>query len=133
MSADAESLTIVIAEDDDDDFLLTQHALSDARLLNRIQRVRDGQELLDYLQRRGAYEAPASSPRAGLILLDLNMPGMDGRAALEAIRASPALRHLAVVVLTTSKLDEDIVGSYEAGVNSFIRKPVRFDGLVEAF
>jgi two-component system response regulator len=129
----ADRLTIVIAEDDDDDFFLTEQALIESRVVNPIHRVRDGQELLDYLQHRGAYDDPDAFPLAGLVILDLNMPGMDGRVALETIRATPELRRLPVVVLTTSRLDEDIVAAYEAGVNSVIRKPVRFEGLVEAF
>ena len=124
--------TILIAEDDDDDFLLTEQALREARLLNPLQRVVDGQELMDYLTRREPYADRRMFPTPSLILLDLNMPRKDGREALQEIKSNDSLRRLPVVVLTTSKAEEDIVRSYELGVNSFIIKPVTFNGLVEA-
>lgn len=124
--------TILIAEDDEDDFILAEQALKEARLLNPLQRVLDGQELMEYLQHRGAFRDRARFPNPALILLDLNMPRKDGREALREIKASEELRHLPVVVLTTSKAEEDIVRSYDLGVNSFIIKPVSFTGLVEA-
>lgn len=124
--------TILIAEDDDDDFLLTEQALRETRLLNPLQRVVDGQQLMDYLQRLGPYRDRNAYPSPSLILLDLNMPRKDGREALREIKLSESLRHLPVVVLTTSKAEEDIVRSYDLGVNSFIIKPVTFGGLVEA-
>lgn len=123
---------LLMAEDDDDDFLLTQQALADARFHNQLYRVRDGEELLAYLRREGRWSDVRSSPTPELILLDLNMPRMDGREALREIKAAPHLRHLPIVVLTTSNADEDILRSYELGVSSFIRKPVSFSGLVEA-
>jgi CheY-like chemotaxis protein len=92
--------------------------------------VENGEELMDYLHRRGAFADPARSPRPGLILLDLNMPRKDGREALAEIKSDPALRQIPVVVLTTSKAEEDIYRTYDLGVNSFITKPVTFDGLV---
>lgn len=107
-------------------------ALKQARLLNQLFRVRDGEELMDYLRRRGAYQAPEKAPPPALILLDLNMPRKDGREALREIKADPELRHYPVVVLTTSTAEQDIVRSYQYGVNSFITKPVTFPGLVEA-
>jgi CheY-like chemotaxis protein len=124
--------TILIAEDDDDDFLLAEQALKEARLLNPLKRVLDGQELMDYLHHCGAYRDRAIFPSPALILLDLNMPRKDGREALREIKASEELRRLPVVVLTTSKAEEDIIRSYDLGVNSFIIKPVSFGGLVEA-
>ena len=124
--------TILIAEDDDDDFLLTEQALHEAKLLNPLARVADGQELMDYLERRGLYRARGAHPLPSLVLLELNMPRKDGREALREIKASRDLRHIPVVVLTTSKAEEDIVRSYDLGVNSFIIKPVTFAGLVEA-
>jgi Response regulators consisting of a CheY-like receiver domain and a winged-helix DNA-binding domain len=124
--------TILIAEDDDDDFLLTEQALGEAHLRNPLKRAADGQELMDYLERRGVYRDRKVFPDPALILLDLNMPRKDGREALREIKASPQLRHIPVVVLTTSKAEEDIVRSYELGVNSFIIKPVTFGGFVEA-
>src|SRR5689334_1051214 len=123
---------ILLAEDDDDDYLLTTQALQESRLINRIHRVHDGVELLEYLHRQGAYSNPASAPSPSLILLDLNMPRKDGREALREIKANPVLRRVPVVVLTTSTAQEDIVRSYDLGVNSFVSKPVSFQGLVEA-
>jgi two-component system, response regulator len=124
--------TILIAEDDDDDFLLTKDALREAHCLNPLQRVSDGEELLDYLRRRGRFHDRNAYPRPALILLDLNMPRKDGREALREIKSDEALRRVPVVVLTTSKAEEDILRSYDLGVNSFIIKPVTFQGLVEA-
>ena len=91
----------------------------------------DGEELLDYLRRRGKYADPKESPRPGLVLLDLNMPRKDGREALREIKSDPKLRDIPVVVLTTSKAEEDIARSYNLGVNSYITKPVKFSALVE--
>jgi CheY-like chemotaxis protein len=123
---------ILLAEDDDDDYLLTTQALQENRLINGIHRVHDGVELLEYLYRQGAYSNPASAPSPSLILLDLNMPRKDGREALREIKANALLRRVPVVVLTTSTAQEDIVRSYDLGVNSFVSKPVSFQGLVEA-
>ncbi|NNM32461.1 MAG: response regulator, partial [Gemmatimonadetes bacterium] len=124
------SVTILMADDDPDDRLMAQEALEEARLTNEIRFVSDGEELMDYLHRRNAYADPASSPRPGLILLDLNMPRMDGREALTEIKSDPRLRSIPVVMLTTSQAHADIVRSYDLGVNSFITKPVTFEGLV---
>ena len=110
---------------------MTRDALRDARLHNDLRIAIDGVDLMDYLKRRGRHENPADSPRPGLILLDLNMPRMDGREALAAIKQDPELRSIPVVILTTSKAEEDVVRSYDLGVNSFITKPVTFLGLVE--
>ena len=132
MANSPESVTILLAEDDDDDFFLTEQALREAHLLNPLQRVCDGEALMDYLHRRGAYRDPGKSPIPALILLDLNMPKKDGREALAEIKSAPELRHFPVVVLTTSKAEEHIVRSYQLGVNSFISKPVTFEGLVDA-
>ena len=123
---------ILYAEDDDDDFLLTEEAFEESRVRNTLRRVRDGEELMDYLFHRGAYQNPEDSPRPILILLDLNMPRKDGREALQEIKADPRLSSIPVVVLTTSKAEEDIVSTYTYGANSYIRKPVEFEGLVEA-
>jgi CheY-like chemotaxis protein len=124
-------ITILLADDDEDDRLMTRDALRDARLHNDLRFAIDGVDLLDYLHQRGPYEGGRDAPRPGLILLDLNMPRMDGREALAAIKRDPDLRSIPVVVLTTSKAEEDIVRSYDLGVNSFITKPVTFLGLVE--
>ncbi len=124
------SVVILMADDDPDDRELTREALTESRLANELRFVQDGVELMDYLRHRGAYAHGASAPRPGVILLDLNMPRMDGREALREIKADPDLRAIPVVVLTTSRAEEDIARSYELGANSFISKPVTFDGLV---
>jgi two-component system response regulator len=124
-------ITILLADDDEDDRLMTRDALRDARLHNDLRFVVDGVDLMDYLHRRGRHADPNDSPRPGMILLDLNMPRMDGREALGAIKGDESLRSIPVVVLTTSKAEEDIVRTYDLGVNSFITKPVTFLGLVE--
>ena len=126
-------ITILVCDDDEDDRMLTQQALEDAHISNSIRFVEDGEQLLDYLYQRGAYAGETGkAPRPGLILLDLNMPKIDGREALKTIKGDPALKDIPVVVLSTSRLDEDIARSYQLGVNSFITKPVTFSGLVEA-
>ncbi len=125
------SITIVLADDDPEDRSLAEEALKESRLVNDLRFVEDGEELLAYLQHRGRYSDPESAPRPGVILLDLNMPRMDGREALRAIKGDPQLRRIPVVVLTTSRAEEDIHRSYDLGVNSFIIKPVTFDALVE--
>lgn len=122
-------ITIVLADDDPDDRLLASEAMEESMLANALVTVEDGQQLLDYLHCTGAWEDRAPE-NPGLILLDLNMPRMDGRQALAEIRADPNLRRIPVVVLTTSKAEEDILRTYELGVNSFITKPVTFEGLV---
>lgn len=131
MHSQRRSVTILIADDDPDDRMLAIEAFEEARLLNDVRFVEDGEQLLDYLHRRGRYADPARSPRPGLILLDLNMPRMDGREALVEIKRDPSLRRIPVVVLTTSAAEEDILRSYDLGVNSFITKPVSFAALVE--
>jgi CheY-like chemotaxis protein len=120
-----------MADDDDDDCLLAREALAESRLANELYFVKDGEELMDYLYRRGKYVLESDSPRPGLILLDLNMPKKDGREALTLIKSDPNLRQIPVVVLTTSKAEEDIYRSYDLGANSFITKPVTFASLVE--
>jgi CheY-like chemotaxis protein len=131
MTEHAEAITILLAEDDPEDRLLTQEALHEARLVNELRFVQDGEELMDYLYHRGRYADAGSSPSPGLILLDLNMPKKDGREALKEIKADPALRRIPVVVLTSSKAEEDVLRSYELGVSSYITKPVSFASLVD--
>ena len=125
------SVVILMADDDEDDRLMAKEAFTEVKLLNFFHTVENGEELMDYLCRRGKYTDPAASPRPGLILLDLNMPKKDGRQALKEIKADPSLRSIPIVVLTTSKAEEDILRSYDLGVNSFIIKPVTFEGLVD--
>jgi CheY-like chemotaxis protein len=131
MTTDARPITILIADDDPDDRLLAQHALEKSRLANDLRFVEDGEELVDYLRRRGKYVDPATSPRPGLILLDLNMPRKDGREVLKEIKGDPRLKDIPVVVLTTSKAEEDVARTYSLGVNSYITKPVKFSALVK--
>lgn len=126
------SLTILMADDDPEDQEFAREALQEARLANDFRTVNDGVELMDYLHRRSAYADPGTSPRPGIILLDLQMPRMDGFEALEQIKSNPSLASIPVVILTTSGADEDIARSYQLRANSFIRKPVNFQGLVAA-
>ncbi|HXG58412.1 MAG TPA: response regulator [Thermoanaerobaculia bacterium] len=128
---DARPITILLADDDEEDRMLTADALRESRVVNDFRIVVDGEDLLDYLYRRGKYSAPDAAPRPGLILLDLNMPRKDGREALREIKADPDLRRIPVVVLTTSKAEEDIFRTYDIGANSFITKPVHFQSLVQ--
>ena len=122
------SIKIVIADDDEDDRLLIEDAFQESRLVNPRVYAKDGVELMDYLE-MGCRAGGAALP--GLILLDLNMPRLDGRAVLARLKAHPRLRRIPVVVLTTSKAEEDIFRTYELGVNSFITKPVTFDDLAD--
>lgn len=121
---------ILMAEDDPDDRMLSLEALEEAHLANEIHFVENGEELMDYLKHRGKYKDAENSPRPGLILLDLNMPKKDGREALEEIKADPSLRMIPIVVLTTSKAEEDILRSYNLGVSGYITKPVGFEELI---
>ena len=131
MSNPIKPIVILMADDDADDRLLAKDALNECRLANDLHFVENGEELMDYLHRRGKYDQASQSPRPGLILLDLNMPKKDGREALREIKTDPELRKIPVVVLTTSKADTDIGRIYELGANSFISKPVTFDSLVK--
>jgi CheY-like chemotaxis protein len=126
-----EPIIILIADDDPDDRMLTRDAWEENRLANQLHFVEDGEELMDYLHRCGRYGHLAATPLPGLILLDLNMPRKDGREALKEIKADPKLRRIPIVVLTTSKAEEDIIRTYDLGVNSFITKPVTFGALVD--
>lgn len=126
-----QPITILMADDDPDDRMLTKEAFEEARLVNDLHFVEDGEELLAYLNRSGRYKTLAGTPLPNLILLDLNMPRKDGREALQEIKADPLLRRIPIVVLTTSKAEEDILRTYDLGVSSFIVKPVTFISLVE--
>ena len=131
MMRSGQPIVILMAEDDAEDRMLAGDAGEESRLANTLKFVVDGEELLDYLHRRGTFADAAMSPRPGVILLDLNMPRKDGREALREIKSDPQFRSIPIVVLTTSKAEEDIYRSYDLGVNSFITKPVTFEGLVE--
>ena len=124
-------ITILMADDDADDRLMTKEAFDESRLVNDLRFVEDGVELLDYLKRRGKFEDPASSPRPGLILLDLNMPKKDGREALKEIKSDPNLKSIRIVILTTSKAEEDIYRTYDLSAASYITKPVTFAAMAE--
>jgi CheY-like chemotaxis protein len=123
-------ITLLVADDDADDRLMIKEALEENRLANDLHFVEDGEDLMDYLLKKGKYEN-SSVPRPGLILLDLNMPKKDGREALRDIKSDPRLKDIPVVVLTTSKAEEDIFRTYNLGVNSFVTKPVTFSSLVD--
>ena len=131
MRTNGKPITILLAEDDPDDRLMATEALEESRLANDLKIVEDGEELMDYLYKRGKYANMENWNLPGLILLDLNMPKKDGREALQEIKADPHLKHIPIVVLTTSDEDEDIYRTYNLGVNSFITKPVSFEGLVD--
>jgi CheY-like chemotaxis protein len=127
---DPKPITILMADDDLEDCQMTKEAFEESLLANDLRFVEDGVELMDYLYRRGKFSDPATSPRPGLILLDLNMPKKDGREALAEIKNDPNLEDIPVVVLTTSKEEEDIYRSYQLHANSYITKPVSFERLV---
>lgn len=118
-----------MADDDPDDQILLRQALNENKIFNAVRFVKNGEELIDFLYKRGEFEDVASLP--GLILLDLNMPKMDGRQALKLLKADPILKKIPIVVLTTSRADADILECYDLGVNSFISKPVNFADLVD--
>jgi CheY-like chemotaxis protein len=129
---DGKPAVILLAEDDPGDQELTRRALEQSRIRNDLYIVEDGEEALDYLLRRGKYEDPASSPKPDLMLLDLNMPKMDGKQLLKQMRVDPNLRRIPVVALTTSKQEKDIIRTYDLGANSYIVKPVNMDQFINA-
>ncbi len=131
MSEEKKVISILIADDDDDDVMLIRKALKEYRFLNEVYRVKDGEELMDYLLRRGEFCDPDQYPLPNLILLDLNMPRKDGREALKEIKSDPDLHQIPITILTTSKADEDIIRSYDLGVNSFVTKPVELKEFME--
>lgn len=136
MEEDMQTLThkqcILLVEDNPEDYEATLRAFKKAGVANPINRCEDGEEALDYLYQRGKFSDPETSPRPGIILLDLNLPGTDGREVLCEIKADPDLKQIPVVVLTTSTDDRDIRGCYSAGANSYIQKPVDLQGFVKA-
>ncbi|MFA7555001.1 MAG: response regulator [Spongiibacteraceae bacterium] len=124
-------IKILMADDDPDDKLLTKEALEESRVINDLYFVDNGEELLAYLRGEGLYVDRDKYPFPSIVLLDLNMPKMDGREALATIKADKDLRAVPVVILTTSKAEEDMLRSYDLGAASYITKPVTFDALVE--
>ena len=131
MKMHGKIVNLLMAEDDNDDYLLAQDALKQSRVANKIFRVRDGEELITYLEGQDQYSNRNDFPLPNLIFLDLNMPKIDGREALALMRKKDLCTEIPIVVMTTSKSEEDIVDSYKLGVNSYIRKPVSFQGLVD--
>jgi CheY-like chemotaxis protein len=131
MTRSSYPIRIVVADDDPDDRMMIKDAFEEAKLGNPVDFVHDGVELMEYLRREGQYKSMGNQPYPGFILLDLNMPRKDGRTALKEIKESSELHRIPIVILTTSKAEEDIIKTYNLGVNSFICKPVSFDGLVE--
>lgn len=124
--------TILVVEDSDDDYYATTRAFKQAGLSNPVRRSTNGDQALDYLYQRGDFAAPGAAPRPGIILLDLNMPGTDGREVLHEIKGDPALRSIPVVVLTTSNAEQDIARCYKDGANSYVHKPVDLEGFIKA-
>lgn len=124
--------TLLVVEDSDDDYLATTRAFRKAGLANPVQRCTNGDQALDYLLRRGDYADAAKSPRPGVILLDLNLPGTDGREVLRVLKQDPQLHTIPVIVLTTSDAPQDIERCYEYGANSYVQKPVDLQGFVVA-
>lgn len=131
MNKTTQSIEILIADDDAEDRMLIMDALNESRLKNKVQHVENGEELLQYLQNSGVYADKIKYPTPGIILLDLNMPKKDGREALKEIKADKNLKCIPIIILTTSKAEEDILKTYNLGVNSFITKPVTFTAMVE--
>ena len=131
MMGKGDEIVILYAEDDPEDRMLVEDAMEESRLVNEMHFVEDGEELMDYLYRRGKFANMSNAPLPGLILLDLNMPKKDGREALKEIKADSHLRQIPVVILTTSRAEEDICLTYDLGANSFISKPATFEALVQ--
>lgn len=130
MTPDLEVLTLLMAEDDDDDFMLAHKAFAKTGSPHKLRRVVNGEDLLDYLERRGVYASSPASDQPCFILLDLNMPRKDGREALRDLKAHPRFKKIPVIVFTTSESEEDVAVAYSLGANAFIRKPVNFEELV---
>jgi CheY-like chemotaxis protein len=131
MAGHSQIAPILMAEDDEDDRMMAEKAFRENRIANPLVTVANGADLLDYLRQKGKFADSAASPRPCLILLDLNMPKMDGREALKHIKADEKLMRIPVVIITTSKAEEDILVSYNVGANSYITKPITFEGLVK--
>jgi two-component system, response regulator len=126
------SQSILLVEDNQDDYEATCRAFQKANLFNPVVWCKSGRDALDFLKREGAYKNAPKASRPGLVLLDLNMPGMDGRKTLAAIKQDEALKQIPVIILTTSADERDIRACYQAGANTYVQKPVSFEGLIEA-
>lgn len=127
-----ERIPVLLVEDDEDDVCLTQRAFKKGKILNKLYVVRDGEEAMEFLRHTGRYANPDDAPRPGIILLDLNMPRIDGREVLRRIKRDEDLRRIPVIVLTTSNEEKDILDSYNNGANTFITKPVEFGKFLDA-
>ncbi len=127
-----DPFVILMAEDDEHDIVATKRAWKKHHIANPLYIVNDGEECLDFLHRRGKYSEPGTASRPGIVMLDIKMPKMDGLAVLKQIREDDELRHLPVIILTTSKAEEDRIRGYDLGVNAYIVKPVGFDSFSEA-
>ena len=123
---------VLMAEDDEHDIVATRRAWKKHHIANPLYIVNDGEECLDFLYQRGKYSKPGAAPRPGILLLDIKMPKVDGLTVLKQIRENGELRHLPVIILTTSKAEEDRVRSYDLGANAYIVKPVGFENFSEA-
>ena len=123
---------ILLVEDNDDDAELTTKAFTRARVMNQIVRARDGVEALDYLLARGEHAGRDTSDVPAVVLLDLNLPRIDGIGVLRSVRANATIGHVPVVILTSSDEDKDRLAAYEHHANSFVQKPVDYDAFVEA-
>ena len=130
--AERQPIDILLVEDDENDILITKRAFTRHNLFNRLYVVRDGEEALDFIYHRGGYQDPESAPRPGLVLLDINMPKMNGIEVLRKLKSDPGYKVIPIVMLTTSKRDQDKIESYNLGVNSYIIKPVDFTKFVDA-
>lgn len=130
--SDASQQNILIVEDSDDDYFATMRAFKKSNLSNPVQRCTNGDQALDYLFQRGDFSTPGKAPRPSIILLDLNLPGADGREVLRLIKKDPNLARIPVVVLTTSDAEQDIERCYAAGANSYVQKPVDLVGFIQA-
>lgn len=130
MSNEFRPVTILLVEDNVQDVEITRRAFAKGRVRNDLMVVRDGEEALDYLYRRGKFQDPNASPRPGMILLDLNLPKIGGLEVLQKIKSDESLKTIPVIVLTVSQREQDIVRSYDLGVNTYIQKPVEFDGFM---
>jgi len=127
-----ERISVLLVEDDEDDIRLTQRAFTKGKILNKLYVVGNGEEAMEFLEHRGRYADPQQAPEPGIILLDLNMPRMSGREVLKKIKADEKLRHIPVVILTTSNQEKDVCDCYEQGANTFITKPVEFGKFLKA-
>ena len=125
-------MPVLLVEDDLGDIEITQRAFKKGRIANPLYIVRDGEEAMEFIQHTGRYSRPEAAPRPGLILLDLNLPRVDGREVLKLIKADPNLRRIPLVVLTTSTEEADVLGCYNHGANTYIVKPVEFEKFVQA-